>query len=51
MAHNRTAALMVRQMPKFAAGRIEVDAEQREDDWRNPAHCLSSGFVPILGDC
>jgi molecular chaperone Hsp33 len=41
-AHWRAAALMVQQMPEFDAGRIEVDAEQREDDWRKAVVLMAS---------
>ena len=41
-AHWRAAALMVQQMPEFDAGRIEVDAEQREDDWRKAVILMAS---------
>ena len=36
------AALMVQQMPEFDAGRIDVDAEQREDDWRKAVILMAS---------
>ncbi len=32
--HWHGAALMVQQMPEFDAGRVDIDLEQREDDWR-----------------
>jgi molecular chaperone Hsp33 len=38
----RAAALMVQQMPEFDAGRIDVDAEQREDDWRKAVVLMAS---------
>ncbi len=38
----RAAALMVQQMPEFDAGRIDVDAEQREDDWRKSVILMAS---------
>jgi molecular chaperone Hsp33 len=41
-AHWRAAALMVQQMPEFDAGRIDVDAEQREDDWRKAVILMAS---------
>jgi len=41
-AHWRAAALMVQQMPEFDAGRIDVDAEQREDDWRKAVVLMAS---------
>jgi molecular chaperone Hsp33 len=40
--HWRGAALMVQQMPEFDAGRIDVDAEQREDDWRKAVILMAS---------
>jgi len=40
--HWRAAALMVQQMPEFDAGRMEVDAEQREDDWRKAVVLMAS---------
>ena len=33
---------MVQQMPEFDAGRIDVDAEQREDDWRKAVILMAS---------
>jgi molecular chaperone Hsp33 len=42
MPHWRAAALMVQQMPEFDAGRIYVDAEQREDDWRKAVILMAS---------
>jgi molecular chaperone Hsp33 len=41
-AHWRSAALMVQQMPEFEAGRIHVDREQREDDWRRAVILMAS---------
>jgi molecular chaperone Hsp33 len=41
-AHWRAAALMVQQMPEFDAGRIDVDADQREDDWRKAVILMAS---------
>jgi molecular chaperone Hsp33 len=41
-AHWRAAALMVQQMPEFDAGRIDVDTEQREDDWRKSVILMAS---------
>jgi molecular chaperone Hsp33 len=41
-AGGRAAALMVQQMPEFDAGRIDVDAEQREDDWRKAVVLMAS---------
>jgi molecular chaperone Hsp33 len=40
--HWRAAALMVQQMPEFDAGRMHVDAEQREDDWRKAVILMAS---------
>jgi len=40
--HWRAAALMVQQMPEFDAGRIDVDTEQREDDWRKAVILMAS---------
>ena len=36
------AALMVQQMPEFDAGRMDVDQEQREDDWRKAVILMAS---------
>lgn len=41
-AHWRASALMVQQMPEFDAGRIDVDREQREDDWRRAVILMAS---------
>src|SRR6185369_1154714 len=41
-AHWRAAALMVQQMPEFDAGRLDIDAEQREDDWRKAGVLMAS---------
>ena len=41
-AHWRAAALMVQQMPEFDAGRLDVDQEQREDDWRKAVILMAS---------
>jgi molecular chaperone Hsp33 len=41
-AHWQAAALMVQQMPEFDAGRIDVDLEQREDDWRKAVILMAS---------
>jgi molecular chaperone Hsp33 len=38
----RAAALMVQQMPEFDAGRLDADAEQREDDWRRAVILMAS---------
>jgi len=40
--HWRAAALMVQQMPEFDAGRVDVDREQREDDWRRAVILMAS---------
>jgi molecular chaperone Hsp33 len=40
--HWRGAALMVQQMPEFDAGRVDVDLEQREDDWRKAVILMAS---------
>jgi molecular chaperone Hsp33 len=40
--HWRAAALVVQQMPEFDAGRIDVDQEQREDDWRKAVILMAS---------
>lgn len=40
--HWRAAALMVQQMPEFDAGRLDIDAEQREDDWRKAVILMAS---------
>ena len=40
--HWRASALMVQQMPDFDAGRIDVDREQREDDWRKAVILMAS---------
>src|SRR5712672_1236939 len=36
------AALMVQQMPEFDAGRVDIDQEQREDDWRKAVILMAS---------
>lgn len=41
-AHWRAASLMVQQMPEFDAGRVDVDREQREDDWRRAVILMAS---------
>jgi len=41
-AHWQAAALMVQQMPEFDAGRIDIDLEQREDDWRKAVILMAS---------
>lgn len=40
--HWRAAALMVQQMPEFDAGRLDIDPEQREDDWRRAVILMAS---------
>ncbi len=40
--HWYASALMVQQMPEFDAGRIDVDLEQREDDWRKAVILMAS---------
>ena len=35
-------SLMVQQMPEFDAGRIDVDQDQREDDWRKAVILMAS---------
>jgi molecular chaperone Hsp33 len=42
VGHWRAAALMVQQMPEFDAGRVDVDREQREDDWRKAVILMAS---------
>jgi molecular chaperone Hsp33 len=42
IGHWRASALMVQQMPEFDAGRIDVDTEQREDDWRKAVILMAS---------
>jgi molecular chaperone Hsp33 len=38
----RAAALVVQQMPEFDAGRIDIDQDQREDDWRKAVILMAS---------
>ena len=38
----RAASLVVQQMPEFDAGRIDVDQDQREDDWRKAVILMAS---------
>jgi len=38
----RASALVVQQMPEFDAGRIDVDQDQREDDWRKAVILMAS---------
>ncbi|MDI1283254.1 MAG: Hsp33 family molecular chaperone HslO [Reyranella sp.] len=40
--HWRASALMVQQMPEVDAGRLDVDLEQREDDWRKAVILMAS---------
>ncbi len=40
--HWRAAALMVQQMPEFDAGRLDIDQEQHEDDWRKAVILMAS---------
>ena len=40
--HWHASALMVQQMPEFDAGRLDIDAEQREDDWRKAVILMAS---------
>jgi molecular chaperone Hsp33 len=41
-AHWRASALMVQQMPEFDAGRLDIDPDQREDDWRKAVILMAS---------
>jgi len=41
-AHWHAAALMVQQMPEFDAGRIDVDRDQREEDFRKAVILMAS---------
>jgi molecular chaperone Hsp33 len=41
-AHWHAASLMVQQMPEFDAGRIDVDREQREEDFRKAVILMAS---------
>ena len=47
-AHWRSAALMVQQMPELDAGRIHVDREQREDDWRRAVILMASATEAVM---
>lgn len=38
----RAASLVVQQMPEFDAGRIDIDQDQREDDWRKAVILMAS---------
>jgi molecular chaperone Hsp33 len=49
-AHWRAASLMVQQMPEFDAGRLDVDAEQREDDWRKAVILMASATEAEMFD-
>ncbi len=40
--HWRAASLVVQQMPEFDAGRIDIDQDQREDDWRKAVILMAS---------
>jgi molecular chaperone Hsp33 len=40
--HWQAASLMVQQMPELEAGRLHVDREQREDDWRRAVILMAS---------
>lgn len=42
VGHWHAAALMVQQMPEFDAGRIDVDREQREEDFRKAVILMAS---------
>ncbi|UYN98010.1 MAG: Hsp33 family molecular chaperone HslO [Enhydrobacter sp.] len=46
----RAGALMVQQMPEFDAGRIDVDREQREDDWRRAVILMASATEAEMVD-
>ena len=48
--HWRAASLMVQQMPEFEAGRIHVDREQREDDWRRAVILMASATTAEMLD-
>jgi len=49
-AHWRAAALMVQQMPEFDAGRLDIDAEQHEDDWRKAIILMASATEAEMVD-
>jgi molecular chaperone Hsp33 len=38
----RAASLVVQQMPEFDAGRVDIDQDQREDDWRKAVILMAS---------
>ena len=38
----RAASLVVQQMPEFDAGRLDIDQDQREDDWRKAVILMAS---------
>ena len=40
--HWRASALVVQQMPEFDAGRVDIDQDQREDDWRKAVILMAS---------
>ena len=42
IGHWRAAALMVQHMPEFDAGRIDVDRDQREEDFRKAVILMAS---------
>ncbi len=42
VGHWRAASLMVQQMPEFDAGRIDVDRDQREEDFRKSVILMAS---------
>lgn len=48
--HWRAAALTVQQMPEFDAGRLDIDAEQREDDWRKAVILMASATEAEMVD-
>jgi molecular chaperone Hsp33 len=48
--HWRAAALMVQQMPEVEAGRVHVDREQREDDWRRAVILMASATTAEMLD-
>ncbi len=50
VGHWRAAALMVQQMPEFDAGRIDVDREQREEDWRKAVILMASATEAEMVD-
>jgi molecular chaperone Hsp33 len=48
--HWRASALMVQQMPEFDAGRVDIDQEQREDDWRKAVILMASATAAEMLD-